>query len=195
MAISPPSPGGTSPASPRRFFRSLRQRRRGHCARRGVVWGIPRRVRHGLDVRDASQTWPACGHRRRGRHALGRRVAAPAEGEPGGLHLVLPPAQRGGPRRRRPRGLFIDLAGFDEWMSRWRALGPDPESMDRVNPIYIPRNHLVEEALTEATAGDLDPLQRLLVAVTAPYDERAGFERYASPAPEDFGTYRTFCGT
>jgi uncharacterized protein YdiU (UPF0061 family) len=67
--------------------------------------------------------------------------------------------------------------------------------MDRVNPIYIPRNHLVEEALAAATAGDLDPLQRLLDAVTAPYAERPGFERYTSPAPEDFGTYRTFCGT
>jgi protein adenylyltransferase len=67
--------------------------------------------------------------------------------------------------------------------------------MDRANPIYIPRNHLVEEALTAATAGDLAPLERLLAAVTDPYDERPGFERYASPAPEDFGAYQTFCGT
>jgi serine/tyrosine/threonine adenylyltransferase len=86
-------------------------------------------------------------------------------------------------------------AGFDDWMSRWRALSPDAESMDRANPIYIPRNHLVEEALSAATAGDLDPLQQLLAAVTEPYDERPGLERYASPAPEDFGTYQTFCGT
>ncbi len=93
------------------------------------------------------------------------------------------------------RGLFINLAGFDEWLSRWRALAPDAESMDRVNPIYIPRNHLVEEALTAATAGDLGPLEQLLAAVTAPYDERPGLERYASPAPEDFGAYQTFCGT
>ncbi|OBK44338.1 YdiU family protein [Mycobacterium sp. 1081908.1] len=93
------------------------------------------------------------------------------------------------------RGLFVNLAGFDDWMSRWRALGPDAESMDRTNPVYIPRNHLVEEALTAATAGDLDPLGRLLAAVTAPYDERPGFERYANPAPEDFGAYQTFCGT
>jgi serine/tyrosine/threonine adenylyltransferase len=92
-------------------------------------------------------------------------------------------------------GLFSDLAGFDGWMSRWRALSPDPESMDRANPIYIPRNHLVEEALTAATASDLDPLMQLLDAVTAPYDRRPGLERYASPAPEDFGDYRTFCGT
>jgi protein adenylyltransferase len=93
------------------------------------------------------------------------------------------------------RGLFIDLAGFDDWMSRWRALRPDAELMDRANPIYIPRNHLVEEALTAATAGDLDPVEQLLGAVTAPYDELPGLERYASPAPEDFGTYQTFCGT
>ncbi|MCV7408406.1 hypothetical protein AWC05_05115 [Mycobacterium florentinum] len=93
------------------------------------------------------------------------------------------------------RGGFVNLAGFDEWMSRWRALGPDAASMDRSNPIYIPRNHLVEEALTAATAGDLGPVRQLLEAVSAPYDERPGFERYASPAPEDFGTYQTFCGT
>jgi serine/tyrosine/threonine adenylyltransferase len=93
------------------------------------------------------------------------------------------------------RGLFVDRAAFDGWLARWRSLTPDAEAMDRVNPVYIPRNHLVEEALAAATAGDLDPLSRLLAAVTAPYDERPGLERYAEPAPEDFGDYRTFCGT
>ncbi len=93
------------------------------------------------------------------------------------------------------RGLFIDLARFDRWTARWQALNPDAAVMDRVNPIYIPRNHLVEEALTAATAGDLQPLQQLLAAVTAPYDHRPDLERYATPAPEDFGAYRTFCGT
>jgi serine/tyrosine/threonine adenylyltransferase len=93
------------------------------------------------------------------------------------------------------RGLFINLAGIDDWIARWQALGPDATLMNRSNPIYIPRNHLVEEALTAATAGDLDPLQRLLAAVTAPFDERPGLDRYAAPAPEEFGDYRTFCGT
>jgi uncharacterized protein YdiU (UPF0061 family) len=93
------------------------------------------------------------------------------------------------------RGLFLDLAAIDAWIGRWRALGPDADAMDRVNPLYIPRNHLVEEALTAATEGDLQPLHRLVEAVTAPFDERPGLERYAAPAPEDFGKYRTFCGT
>jgi uncharacterized protein YdiU (UPF0061 family) len=93
------------------------------------------------------------------------------------------------------RGLFVDLAGFDAWLTRWRALSPDADAMDRVNPVYIPRNHLVEEALTAATDGDLAPFENLLTAVAAPYDERPGLERYADPAPQDFGDYRTFCGT
>lgn len=93
------------------------------------------------------------------------------------------------------RGLFIDLAGFDAWLSRWQGLRPDADVMNRANPIYIPRNHLVEEALAAATAGELGPVERLLAAVTAPFDERPGLDRYASPAPEDFGKYQTFCGT
>jgi len=93
------------------------------------------------------------------------------------------------------RNEFLDLAGFDRWTARWRELAPDADGMDRVNPVYIPRNHLVEEALTAATDGDLDPLAALLDAVTAPFDERPGLGRYAVPAPADFGAYRTFCGT
>jgi uncharacterized protein YdiU (UPF0061 family) len=93
------------------------------------------------------------------------------------------------------RGQFLDLAGFDAWLDRWRTTGPDADAMDRANPVYIPRNHLVEEALTAATAGDVSPLEQLLVAVTAPYDERAGLERYTAPDPDERGDYRTFCGT
>ena len=92
------------------------------------------------------------------------------------------------------RAQFLDLAGFDGWVERWRALGPDGSGMDRVNPVYIPRNHLVEQALAAAVDDNLQPLRRLLEAVTAPFDERPGLEGYAAPGPDD-GAYRTFCGT
>jgi uncharacterized protein YdiU (UPF0061 family) len=93
------------------------------------------------------------------------------------------------------RGLFLDPATIDGWLARWQALGPDPALMDRTNPVYIPRNHLVEEALEAATAGDLDAVQRLLEVVQHPFEERHGLERYAGPAPQDFGRYTTYCGT
>ena len=93
------------------------------------------------------------------------------------------------------RALFQDPATIDDWLARWRALGPDPASMDRTNPVYIPRNHLVEEALDAATAGDLDAVHRLLEVVQHPFEERHGLERYAGPAPDNFGRYTTYCGT
>jgi serine/tyrosine/threonine adenylyltransferase len=93
------------------------------------------------------------------------------------------------------RRLVLDLVACDAWIERWRGLGPDADVLDRTNPVYIPRNHLIEEALAAATTGDLAPLERLLAVVTRPYEERPGLERYAAPAPDGFGPYRTFCGT
>lgn len=93
------------------------------------------------------------------------------------------------------RELFADPAAFDAWAERWLPLAPDAEAMGRANPVYIPRNHLVEEALAAATAGDLAPFNRLAEVLADPYTERPGLERYAGPAPDDFGSYRTFCGT
>ncbi|MFS0712949.1 YdiU family protein [Microbacterium sp. 2P01SA-2] len=85
------------------------------------------------------------------------------------------------------------LAG---WLDRWRAHEPAPEVMDAANPIYVPRNHLVEEALAAATDGNLEPLGWLTTVLSAPFTERAGAERYAEPAGPDFAAgYQTFCGT
>jgi len=103
----------------------------------------------------------------------------------------------------RARSLFTEVPAFDAWSERWLARldsqAGDPaaiaKAMDRVNPIYIARNHLVEEALTAATEDDLEPLRRLLDVLARPFDERPGLEQYAAPAPPSFGAYRTFCGT
>jgi uncharacterized protein YdiU (UPF0061 family) len=106
---------------------------------------------------------------------------------------ALADAGRGNPERLR--GMVLDLPELDAWLERWRALGPDPAAMDRANPVYVPRNHLVEEALAAARDGDLAPTERLLEALAAPYDERPGLERYAEPSPDGLEGYRTFCGT
>ena len=93
------------------------------------------------------------------------------------------------------RELFLDLASIDSWLEKWRALAPDPDVMHGVNPIYLPRNHLVEEALDAAAADDLAHLHGLLDAVRQPFDSRPGLQHYAEPAPENFGPFQTFCGT
>jgi uncharacterized protein YdiU (UPF0061 family) len=68
--------------------------------------------------------------------------------------------------------------------------------MEAVSPAYIPRNHLVEEALDAAREGDLGPFEDLVAVLREPFVERPGLERYAEPAPERFAaSYVTFCGT
>ncbi len=100
--------------------------------------------------------------------------------------------------------LQLNSGALAEWMPRWEArLGREERprgaiaaAMDSVNPVYIPRNHRTEEALAAAVDhGDMGPFDALLEAVTHPYEERAELADYASPAPPEFGPYKTFCGT
>lgn len=100
--------------------------------------------------------------------------------------------------------LFGDAApALHLWLQRWRSRTPASgeaeraATMRKVNPIYIPRNHQVEGALTAAVDhDDLAPFERLLAVVEHPFEERASDAAFAQPAPADeTARYRTFCGT
>lgn len=90
-----------------------------------------------------------------------------------------------------------------EWIARWRSrLARQPGSaaeaaarMRRANPVVIPRNHRVEEALIAAESGDLAAVQRLLAAIRSPFIETTDNESYRAGPPQGCGPYRTFCGT
>jgi len=102
------------------------------------------------------------------------------------------------------RALFDDTSGLDEWLALWRKrsekepLNSDAraELMDSVNPLYIPRNHLVEAALQAAEKdSDFKPFEKLMAVLDKPFEKRDGLEEYTKAAPTDFGPYKTFCGT
>ncbi len=92
---------------------------------------------------------------------------------------------------------------FAAWCGRWRerlAREPRPiaeaaAAMRRANPLVIPRNHRVEEALAAADAHDLGPFERLLDALRDPFADTAATEAYRDGPPPGCGPYRTFCGT
>jgi serine/tyrosine/threonine adenylyltransferase len=101
------------------------------------------------------------------------------------------------------RNLFKEPDAFDAWAERWQkrleqeevATETTTQAMDRVNPIYIPRNHKVEEALAAAVNQDMTPFSKLLEVVSHPFEEVTGNEAYAEPAPDTNRPYQTFCGT
>ncbi|HMM86193.1 protein adenylyltransferase SelO family protein [Azohydromonas sp.] len=111
------------------------------------------------------------------------------------------------------RALFGDVDPLVAWLARWRArcdaddaaathdpaAGPlaRAERMRSVNPLVIPRNHRVEQALAAVSDdGDLGPFERLLGAVRRPFDDEAAQAPYAEPAPAAVtAAYKTYCGT
>jgi len=96
-----------------------------------------------------------------------------------------------------------DPARFGEFEQRWRqrvgdqATGPAEARalMDSVNPIFIPRNHRIEQAIQEAVAGDLTIFRDLNIVLAQPYLEQPEYAQYAeAPKPSERVT-ETFCGT
>jgi uncharacterized protein YdiU (UPF0061 family) len=104
----------------------------------------------------------------------------------------------------RVSGLFEDAAAFDEWAVRWRqrlaseggSRAERQRDMRSVNPAFIPRNHLVEEAIKAAVEeGDLVPFQQLIEVLASPYEDQPSRARYATPPRPDQIVQQTFCGT
>ncbi len=92
---------------------------------------------------------------------------------------------------------------LDAWVARWHValddtdLASTADAMDAVNPVYIPRNHLVEAALEAAAIdGDRTPFDQLLELVTHPFERVDGHDIETEPAATGFDEgYQTFCGT
>lgn len=100
--------------------------------------------------------------------------------------------------------LFELPAAFSEWLQQWQQLLRDDDCSDRVsragmlsaNPVYIPRNHLVEEALSAAAGqGDLAPFHRLVDILAQPCRYLPENARYAMPPEPEQVVTATFCGT
>jgi uncharacterized protein YdiU (UPF0061 family) len=86
-----------------------------------------------------------------------------------------------------------------KWKKRLEKNNTDKEKylelMRSVNPIFIPRNHKVEEALKDAGEGNLDTLNKLIEVIKDPYKDNNMLGEYQKPMPIENGKYQTFCGT
>jgi uncharacterized protein YdiU (UPF0061 family) len=88
---------------------------------------------------------------------------------------------------------------FEEWKKRSKLNNSSKEKqielMKKNNPIVIPRNHKVEEALSEAYSGNLEKMNKLNNVLKNPYSNQKDISEYQVPAPMTDEKYQTFCGT
>ena len=97
-----------------------------------------------------------------------------------------------GATNERVRDLFIDRAAFDAWAQRYAQRLRDEHSLDaersarmkRVNPKFVLRNHLAEQAIRRARGGDFGETQRLLKVLQRPFDEQPEHEADAGLPPD-----------
>jgi len=102
------------------------------------------------------------------------------------------------------RALFAEVDAFDVWKQRWHdrlahqgtSLPSVRAAMRAVNPHFIARNHLVEEAIVAAVErSDFSVFEALLTVLERPFDDQPQASRYGRPPRPDQIVRQTFCGT
>ena len=90
------------------------------------------------------------------------------------------------------RDLFIDLSGFDAWLSEYRQRltlenSEDTlrkQAMNKVNPKYVLRNYLAQIAIDKAQNKDFSEVKNLLNILQRPFDEQPEHAQYAALPPD-----------
>ena len=101
-----------------------------------------------------------------------------------------------------PQEELIKDKNFIEWKNKWNSrlsrnqdIIKAKELMTKNNPIIIPRNHLIESALSKAEQGNLDEFNKLILALKDPYQDNEQLTGLKNPAARSEKKYQTFCGT
>ena len=98
---------------------------------------------------------------------------------------------------------IYDDENFLNWKKKWENRIKINNSshekylrlMRSVNPMVIPRNHKVEEALADADKGSLEKMNKLLKVLSNPYSDQKNIREFQEPALDNIEKYQTFCGT
>jgi uncharacterized protein YdiU (UPF0061 family) len=104
----------------------------------------------------------------------------------------------GGEDSKTLAAMFFSGEPFEKWFAKWRSEANPVKhlaDMRAANPILIPRNHRVEQAIQGAYRGDFVPFHRLVDALAAPYAEQAEYEDLEMPPRPEEIVRKTFCGT
>ena len=99
--------------------------------------------------------------------------------------------------------LFIDRPAAAAWLDQLlarqsqdgRAAQETAQAMNRVNPLYVLRNHLAEEAIRAAKTGDVGEIDTLMKLLRAPFTAQPGYERYAGLPPDWAGSLEVSCSS
>ncbi len=91
--------------------------------------------------------------------------------------------------------LFETPETAEGWQGEWQKRRSPTADMKAVNPVFIPRNHRIEAAISAAEQGDFAPFETLHAILAHPFSEQPRHSDYESPPTDDERVLATFCGT
>ena len=105
--------------------------------------------------------------------------------------------------QKNKKNLINHNDDFKDWIKKWETFLKSNTSvqeaknlMKKYNPVVIPRNHIVDHAIKEATSGNITPYEKLLKILSSPYKYNNSMIEFMNPPSENFEKcFQTFCGT
>jgi uncharacterized protein YdiU (UPF0061 family) len=91
--------------------------------------------------------------------------------------------------------LFQTPSTAHTWQAAWQKRHAPSADMKAVNPVFIPRNHRIEAAVSAAEQGDLAPFETLRRLLAKPYETQPALASYEAPPSKEERVLATFCGT
>ncbi len=104
---------------------------------------------------------------------------------------------------KKSKNQTCSYSDFKEWKKKWyncinttSSLNEAKKLMKRNNPVVIPRNNLVDDAIKKAVNGNTDHFNRLLKIFSTPYEYKEGLDKFMKPPEKKFEEcFQTYCGT
>ncbi len=101
------------------------------------------------------------------------------------------------------KNILTNDSGFKLWEKKWRYYLKNISNiyevkriMKKNNPLVIPRNHIVEQAIEKAVNGSLSSFQKLLEIISMPYQYQDGIDKFMKPPESNFEEkFQTYCET
>lgn len=90
---------------------------------------------------------------------------------------------------------YPDTPLLKEFLEQWKKRNPNSSLMEQINPLYIPRNHLIQKAIDLSYQGDDSYFHKLHQLFKNPYQEGPYSEEFCSPPTEKERVEKTYCGT
>ncbi|TDM00494.1 MAG: hypothetical protein C4K58_04620 [Flavobacteriaceae bacterium] len=88
-----------------------------------------------------------------------------------------------------------DLKPIENWIQRYLRLEPNKEKMKKYNPVFVPKNYMLQKIIKQCSLGDFEVLQKWLSLCQNPFLMDPILEEYKGRSPENTDNYRLSCSS